>query len=419
MQSLRLLTLLVALYSAAQGQSWTFTTLYSFQGGTDGSFANSLVAANGVLYGTTGGPLNPHCGTCGTVFQLTPPAVSGGAWTHTVLFGFSDPKAGGSFPNQPTMTANGALVATTYAGGAGKCGSLGCGTAFSLTPGAAGWTETVLLNFGGGTGGGPSGRLRVGPAGTLVGTTSHVAFALHPPAGGTGAWRENTLYTFSGANQDANGPTEGLVPGNNGALYGVATDGGAFNLGAVYQLMPPATPPGPWIETVLYSFQGGTDGSVPEGPLAISSTGTLYGTTLTGGMPSCFMREPQPGCGTVYQLTPPATAGAAWQETVLYAFSDGTDGGYPVAGVKIRANGVLAGTTAYGGMGACLESCGTVFQLTPPATPGGAWTETVLHSFPDSAPAGPILMADPNAPLYGVTYTGGAYGYGQVFELAP
>src|ERR1017187_2349257 len=95
MQSLRLFMLLVALYSAAQGQSWTFTTLYSFQGSTDGSFANSLIAANGALYGTTGGPLDAQCGsgTCGTVFQLTPPAVSGGAWTHTVLFGFPDRKS--------------------------------------------------------------------------------------------------------------------------------------------------------------------------------------------------------------------------------------------------------------------------------------------------------------------------------------
>jgi hypothetical protein len=61
-------------------------------------------------------------------------------------------------------------------------------------------------------------------------------------------------------------------------------------------------------------------------------------------------------------LTPPASPGGSWSETVLHAFSGGDDGGLPLAGVIIGGNGVLYGsTTAYGGAG----KYGTIFALTP------------------------------------------------------
>ena len=159
---------------------------------------------------------------------------------------------------------------------------------------------------------------------------------------------------------------------------------------------------------------------MPEGPLAISSTGVLYGTTLSGGSTTCFQKEPQTGCGTVYQLTPPASPRGTWTESVLYKFTDGTDGGYPVAGVAIGAGGALFGTTAYGGTGSCEESCGTVFQLLPPTTPGGTWTESAIYSFAAGTPGGGAItvIAGPAGVLYGIS-GGGAHSQGQAFELAP
>src|SRR5436305_9860279 len=62
--------------------------------------------------------------------------------------------------------------------------------------------------------------------------------------------------------------------------------------------------------------------------------------------------------------------------TTLHSFT-GSDGTLPYSGLISDASGALYGTTAYGG----LYSEGTVFKLTPPAKPGGAWTETVLHNF--------------------------------------
>ena len=56
----------------------------------------------------------------------------------------------------------------------------------------------------------------------------------------------------------------------------------------------------------------------------------------------------------------------------------GADGAYPNAGLISDASGALYGTTVYGGAN---NNAGTVFKLMPPGVAGGAWTESVLHSF--------------------------------------
>jgi uncharacterized repeat protein (TIGR03803 family) len=119
----------------------------------------------------------------------------------------------------------------------------------------------------------------------------------------------------------------------------------------------------------------------------------------------------------VFQLTPPATAGGAWTDTVIWRFTGAADGGRPLAGLIRTRTGTLYGTTDQGGTGAC--GCGVVFSLTPPATAGGAWTQTTLHSFagPDgSYPQAKLILA--GAALYGTTSSGGASN-GTVFRLTP
>ena len=61
--------------------------------------------------------------------------------------------------------------------------------------------------------------------------------------------------------------------------------------------------------------------------------------------------------------------------TVLHSFTGGSDGGRPVADLIADAAGNLYGTTSSGGATAtCPGGCGTVFELTVPAslTGGGA-----------------------------------------------
>jgi hypothetical protein len=91
--------------------------------------------------------------------------------------------------------------------------------------------------------------------------------------------------------------------------------------------------------TTIYNFTGGTDGGNPDAPLVIAEAGVLYGAAYWGG---------EKNYGAVFSLTPPASPGAAWAETVLYSFQGGKDGANPSTRLVLGSGGVLYGTT-YGG----------------------------------------------------------------------
>ena len=231
------------------------------------------------------------------------------------------------------------------------------------------------------------------------------ALIVAAPSGALAAPTETVLYAFKGGSDGAN-PEAGLIADSNGNLYGTTAEGGASNVGTVFELMPPAVAGGAWTETVLHTFTGGSDGGNPKGSLIADSKGNLYGTT-SGGTSNG---------GTVFELTPPAIAGGAWTETVLHAFTGGSDGGYPEAGLIADSKGNLYGTTAEGGA----SNAGAVFELMRPAIAGGAWSETVLHAFTGGSDGRfPLatLIADSEGNLYGTTAEGGASNAGTVFEL--
>ncbi len=177
------------------------------------------------------------------------------------------------------------------------------------------------------------------------------------------------------------------------------------------------------VETVLYSFKGGTgggnfigDGNFPAASLIADAQGALYGTSVSGGSGNVY--------GTVFKLTPPAKGQTAWTEIVLHSFTGGIytgrDGQAPFAGLIADEQGALYGTTYYGGSG----GAGTVFKLTPPATGQTAWTETVLYSFgsfggSNGAQPKAGLIFDTQGALYGTTEYGGSGSEGTVFKLTP
>ena len=231
-------------------------------------------------------------------------------------------------------------------------------------------------------------------------------FQLAPQSDPKSPWIESILYSFA-ASGDAAFPSSELVIDKNGNLYGTTTLGGANNLGAVYEVSPPAGPGAPWTETVIFSFNG-TDGTLPSGRLLLDASGNLLGTTDGGGAGAE---------GTVFQLTPPAKLGDPWTETVLYSFSGGVDGSNPAAGVVMDKNGRLFGTAQHGGTGNPKVG-GVVFELDPPIVPGGPWTETVLHSFSGADGFLPtsLLTMRPDG-IYGTTAQGGVFGTGTVFVL--
>jgi uncharacterized repeat protein (TIGR03803 family) len=160
-------------------------------------------------------------------------------------------------------------------------------------------------------------------------------------------------------------------------------------------------------ESVLYSFLGEPDGFAPGGDIVVDRNGTLFGTTLAGGMGTCFL-----GCGTVFRLSP---GPVGYSESVLHAFASGVaDGATPTSGLVADASGALFGTTEQGGS----NGVGTVFKLTPHS---GVYAESVIHSFHRGDGAGPEagLLLDPSGNLYGTTTFGGTAGFGTAFEITP
>jgi uncharacterized repeat protein (TIGR03803 family) len=268
----------------------------------------------------------------------------------------------------------------------------------------------------------PSGRLISDSAGNLYGTTINggvankgTVFELSPPSGSGTSWSESVLYSFQGGSNDGYGPWGGLVFDASGNLYGTTEFGGSRDgagFGTVFELSPPSVAGGAWTETVLYSFKGGKDGVSPVGDtLIFDAAGNLYGTTDEGGIYS-----DGPYSGTAFELSPPAISGGAWSETILHSFGHGTDGNNVIGKLTFDPQGNLYGTTEYGGT----QNQGTVFRLKPVA--GGKWAEQLLYSFTNGTdgglPRGGVTLGKTDV-LYGGTVSGGTYNQGVVFQLSP
>ena len=371
--------------------------LHNFLGKPAAHPEAALVADSaGNLYGTTANSAKGSCGKgegCGVAFKLT--RGSGGKWSYSIIHIFKD--WDGSQPSGTLIfDSSGNLYGVTGYGGAN-----GTGAVFELSPSGSKWQETVLYSFGSDLQG-PVGALTFDANGNLYGAAINGGTNLRggifelKPSGGT--WQEITLYEFAGP--DGSNPTGNLVWDSAGNLYGATVDGGQYQVGVVFELMPNG---GSWTEKVLYSFTGGSDGALPQGVI-FDSVGNLYGTTDWGGDFSCSN-----GCGTVFKLTPSM---GNWTLSTLHAF-DIVDGDSPNGGLILDSSGSIYGTTLIGGK----YENGVVFKL---SKSGNRWIETVLHSFALHA-ATPTdgLIFDQQGVLYGTAGNVGRQGDGVVFSIAP
>jgi hypothetical protein len=339
--------------SLLQASQPTLTTLYTL----NGAYPLGLTSARGALYGAARDELGP-AGGCGLIFELQSPNGPGGSWTETVLYSFINASTDACDPAAPPAAGpNGVLYGVTYGGGA----------------------------YGGGA-----------------------AYQLQPPTSPGGAWSESVIYSFAGPIGPYEGEPTSFVMGPNGPLYVTTTDGGN-GAGALVELQPPASPGGAWTATLLYSFPGGTGGSVPTS-LTFGADGDFYGVTEYGGSLSGR------GYGTVFVIRPPSTPGAPWTGGTLFRFT-GNNGAMP-NGVVRAPYGSLYGSAFAGPTG------GPVFQLTPPSSPG-VWTQTVLATFGPGysamcGPDSPLILRNGN--LYGASCLPNAAGLaedGVIFELQP
>ena len=180
--------------------------------------------------------------------------------------------------------------------------------------------------------------------------------------------------------------------------------------------------------TIIFNFDGADQGANPTqiigmNPGAKAARGwAIYGSTPYGGGAAGGAKcAAAGGCGTVYQLIPPAKGSRDWLQTILHVFTGGTDGNEPFAAPIPGANGGLYGTTGYGGLPKG-NGNGTIFTLTPPAQGQTGWAKSTLYAWKaateGSVPVASLTLGTDGA-LYGTTWHGGANADGTVFRLAP
>jgi uncharacterized repeat protein (TIGR03803 family) len=330
--------------------SGELTTLYTFcslTGCPDGNLPSGalLLAANGVMYGTTvyGGARKCSGGYlpgCGTIFQISPDGV------FTTLYTFSG--TDGAFSLGPLVQgSDGNLYGTTGSGA-----NLNAGTVFMITSGG---TLTTLYDFCNSLGcfGSYASALIQGADGNFYGTTAEAGNY----GGGTvfKVTPQGVLTSYSLCTQTAcnigGWPDAPLVQASNGDFYGTAASGGTIGTtqvcgqtsttgyGGIFELTPDGTLTG------LYTLQASTDGATPRAALIQATDGNLYGTTSCGG---------NDGAGTIFSITPGGTFTALYSFAAPYGMGVGTQ-----AALLQGTDGNFYGTTPADGT----NDEGTVFKF--------------------------------------------------------
>lgn len=335
---------------------------------------------------------------------ITLPAL---AQTETLLHQFTGSPDGANPYAGPVLKGT-TLYGTTMEGGTGP-GDTGYGIVYAAS--ATTGKETILHTFAGqqpnGDGAEPYGGVVLDANGNLFGTTftggQYNYGTIYEIAKSGKQYVETILYSFDGGLDGANPYYVTPVLDKSGNLYGTAAYGGLYGNGVVFKLSG-------GILTTLHSFNSaGGDGYNPDAGVVLDTKGNLYGAAPGGGAY---------GYGILFEIT------ASGTYSILYNFTGGADGLTPRSPLAFKS-GKLYGTTQAGGAG-CTWGCGVVFEYIL-AKGKKAGKETVLYTFagvPDGeSPMYGALVFDKQGNVYGTTQGGGAFpggtNLGTVYKLAP
>lgn len=323
------------------GKRYTEKALHSFTGTAgDGATPRGalLLESGGVIYGTTAAGGDATC-NCGVIFSLTP--APGGSYSYSTLYKF----LGGSDGSTPmaglVVGTDGNLYGTTEYGGNATCYVSGCGTIFQYTVGV-GYLQDA--QFSSGTGTFPLAPLTpIGCGSASCGPTEFVGVAsqggaINSCTGGCGTvfaavkqtsgWAIDTGYSFGSQSGDGTNPRGPLTkvlkypPTFVGVTY---SGGGSCNCGTVYQVKYPEVG---YLaqERMLHQFSGSSDdGANPVGNVVVDSSGALLGATSAGGTN---------GVGTAFRVVYSAFSA---DESVIFDYG-GSNGGVPLAGFLLGAS---------------------------------------------------------------------------------
>jgi hypothetical protein len=348
--------------SPNQNGGWTESVLYEFCASTlnletcpdgGGPSGGLIIDKQGNLYGTS--DIQP---ASGTVFELSPPSISGGAWTQTVLWTTVSVSQAAPL----TMDSKGNIYGTTAVPG----GDYGSGSVYELSP----------------------------------------------PLVQGGTWTPTTLYSFCpDARQCPDGwnPASGVIFDHAGNLFGVAGGTGLLNSGVVFTLSQAQN--GQWSQSVLYAFPD-NEQYEPAG-ITLDPVGNVYGAFSGGGVNNrkyCGIGEGYIQCGGLFKLAKSSN----WKYTG-FAFR-GPNGGVPLGIPNLNTSDkTLYGLTEKGGT----QTSGVIFQVNSAGEADlynfCSQTDCTDGEYPETGGG----LTRLNKALFGTAAGGGTYGYGVVFEFTP
>jgi uncharacterized repeat protein (TIGR03803 family) len=374
--------------------------IYPFKANDGRPRAGLILAPDGNLYGTTDCKKDKLQNIVfgGTVYKLDPLTKE---LTHVHDFSLLDNKrhnADGVCPVAPvSLGPDGLLYGTTELGG-----SVGAGVLFRLDP-AQPTTFTTLHNFGT-----SEHQLDgVNPLGAAV-PDGHGNFYGATHSGVIYKWDGSsvtTVHVFEPLNSDRTNcggstPYGSPVFGGDGKLYGATIFGGTKGRGTVYSLDPTTKDFHVIYNFEPYTFTGNGDNTPLQSPF-LASDGALYGANEFGGAS---------GNGLIWKVS-------GGTVTKLYEFSSystnlrfsNVDGGQPLSTLTEGTDGMIYGTTFYGGA----NGAGTIFRIAK----DGKGFESFYSFSGTNNPAGPGaypytgLTRMPDGSMIGTTFLAGAAVY--------
>jgi uncharacterized repeat protein (TIGR03803 family) len=367
--AMRLVVAVALLVSGRFLQAGSLTVLHSFGGPPNDCEvpeAPLIQGSDGDFYGTASSLSSDMSGS-GCVFKID----STGTVTVLHAWGFAI-----AYPMAPLVQASDGFFYGTTSGDI-----YNFGTVFKID--SAG-NFTSLHSFNGNDGANPQSALVEGTDGNFYGTTlgggAHsrgTVFKMTPSGTVT------TLHSFSSGDV---GPVAGLIQASDGLFYGTTFSGGSHGKGSIFKISSSGA------FTRLHSFNG-NDGKYPQAVLLQASDGNFYGTTLDGG---------SHGVGVIFEVD------SSGNFNVLVNL---TNNAHPQAGLIQLPNGLLYGTTSTGGT----QHHGAIFKVDPS---NGNYTR--IFSFSGSDGSGPEagLLLGTDGLLYGTTAFGGTASLGVVFSFS-
>lgn len=362
--------------------SQTYQKLFEFDGAINGHNPRGslIMAGNGKLYGMTNqGGLNNY----GVIFEFDP-----GTLQFTKLYDFDGTNGRNPFGDL-LQASNGLLYGMTYQGGASNDGVM-----FEFNLGTGVYTK--LMDFDGSNNGrNPFGSLMQASNGLLYavtyqGGTNNLGVLFSYDVLGSSYTK---LHDFDGSNTGSN-PYSTFVEAGNGMLYSMTYLGGSNNLGALIEY--------DFVNSVIdkkVDFNGTVNGRNPFGNLIADANGKLHGLVPFGGANNA---------GVIIEYDPGTNV-----FTKKADVNGGNLGRSPFGSLMLTSNQKMFGLTYQGGV----NNSGILFEYN---YVNGTYDKKIdFNSAIDgSNPYGDLTLAS-NLKLYGMTYQGGSSNAGVIFELDP